>query len=72
MKNNKEFAPFLQIDMLALSLCKLPIPMMTITEKIDSYMQYTEELRIFSKSPRNIRKRIHDLISSIIELVKSN
>ena len=42
--------------MMALSLGKLPIPMLTITENVETYMEYTEELRLHKQIPLYIRK----------------
>ena len=43
--------------------------MLTITESIDTYMSYTEELRLFNKVPAFIRKRLRHLQRSIYHLV---
>ena len=48
-------------ELMSLSLGKLPIPMLTITENVDSYMAYTEELRLHRQVPQYIRRQLKDL-----------
>jgi len=49
------------LELLALSLGKLPIPMLTVTEDVNSYMSYVEELRLYKQAPRFIQKRLREL-----------
>lgn len=65
MRDNPSYSSFLRIDMLALSLGKLPIPVMTVTENVDTFLDYPEELRLFTKVPHYIRKGLRSLYRSI-------
>lgn len=70
LRDDEECKDFLRLELLAMSLGNLPIPMLTITENVDSYMHYAEELRLFNKVPPYIRKRLRNLQRSIYSLVK--
>ena len=55
--------------MLTLSLGKLPIPFMTITENVETYLEYPEELRLFTQVPHYIRKALRSLYRSVYQLI---
>jgi hypothetical protein len=67
MRDNAEFKSFLRLELLGLSLSRLPVPMMTITEGVGSYMEFHEELRLFNTVPPLVRKRMRQLQRDIIE-----
>jgi uncharacterized protein YpmS len=52
----ESFEKFIRLEILALSLGKLPIPMLTITDNVETYMEYPEDLRLNNKIPQYIKK----------------
>jgi hypothetical protein len=66
MRNNHDNESFLRFELLALSLGKLPIPLITITEDVESYMSYAEEQRLYNKMPHHIKKRLRIIQRSVI------
>ena len=41
---NESFSKFIRIEVLTLSLGKLPVPVITITDNVQTYFDYAEEL----------------------------
>lgn len=72
LRDDERYESFLRVEMLGLSLGRLPIPMMTITEDVETYIKYSEELQLFNKMPPFIRKRLRILQRSIFQLVKQS
>lgn len=68
MQKRREYQPFFRVEMLAMTLGRLPIPFVTITENINTYLEYTEELRIYNDLPTHLRKAIKSLYRSIYQL----
>lgn len=64
MRENEAYSSFLRLELLALSLGKLPIPMMTVTEDVETYMEYPEELRLFHQMPPVVKKQLRQLYKS--------
>ena len=58
----------LRMEILALSLGRLQIPMMTISENVDTYMDYAEEMRLYNKMPTSIRRQLRMLYKSVYQL----
>jgi len=61
LRDSEDHKTFLKVEMLGLTLGKLPIPMITITDNVESYTDYSLELRMFNKMPQFIRRRLRKL-----------
>jgi hypothetical protein len=46
MKNDDKHKSFLKFNLLCLSLAKVPVPLLTITENVDTYLDYYEDMRL--------------------------
>ena len=69
MNEKPELSDFLRIEMLGLTLGKLPIPFLTVTENVESCLDYAEELRLFNRVPHYIRKGLRALYRSVYSLI---
>lgn len=69
MRECEDYASFLRIELMALSLGKLPVPMMTVTEDVETYLDYPEELRLFCQVPPICKKQLRALYKSAFQLV---
>ena len=61
---------FARTELLCQSLCKLPVPLITITENVQTYLSYEEELRIQNKMPGIIRRSLKQKYRSVRNLAK--
>lgn len=67
--NDSSKASFLRLEMMAQTLGKLPVPMLTITENVKTFLEYPEELRLYNKMPTSIRKQLRLLYKTVFQLV---
>jgi hypothetical protein len=48
MKDDEKHKSFLKFNLLCLSLAKVPVSLMTITENVETYLDYYEDMRLQS------------------------
>ena len=48
MKEDEKQKSFLKFNLLCLSLAKVPVSLMTITENVETYLDYYEDMRLQS------------------------
>jgi hypothetical protein len=48
MKEDEKYKSFLKFNLLCLSLAKVPVSLMTITENVETYLDYYEDMRLQS------------------------
>lgn len=46
VRDHPEFQDFVKLNILSLSNAKLPVPLLTITEKVETYLDYYDELKM--------------------------
>lgn len=46
LRDDERHKPYLKINLLCLSLAKIPVSLLTITENVDTYLDYYEDLRL--------------------------
>jgi hypothetical protein len=46
MKNDEKHKYYLKFNLLCLSLAKVPVPLLTITENVETYLDYYEDMRL--------------------------
>jgi hypothetical protein len=46
IRDQPEYQDFIKFNILSLSNSKLPVPLLTITEKVETYLDYYEELKM--------------------------
>ena len=46
LRNNPAYDPFMKMNILCYTLGKAPVPVITITENIKTYLDYYEEMRL--------------------------
>jgi hypothetical protein len=56
MRNNTELQPFMKMNILCLSLARNPLPLITITENVGTYLDYYEEIRLQTQVPGMVKK----------------
>ena len=69
LRDSPSCQSILRLDLLGLSLAKLPVPILTITEQIDSYLSYADEVRLIGKIPASIRKKWREMYRQVSQLV---
>ena len=47
----------LKVNLLCFSLGKIPVPLLTITENVSTYLDYYEELRLMNHIPNIVKKQ---------------
>ena len=72
LKENKDNSSFLRVGMLGLTLGKLPIPLLTITDNVDTYFDYAEEVRLFNELPSYIKRSMRFLYRSVYDLIRQS
>ena len=56
MRQKEEHKSILKFNLLCQSLAKNPVPLMTITDNVETYLDYYEELRILNHIPGIVKK----------------
>jgi len=46
IRKDEKNIPILKMNILCYSLAKSPVPLLTITENVDTYLDYYEEMRL--------------------------
>ena len=61
MRDNTKFTDFVKVELLAMTLSKLPVPMLTITEDVSSFPDHADELRHNQATTLRMRKQLRQL-----------
>lgn len=56
MRQKEEHKGILKFNLLCQSLARNPVPLMTITDNVETYLDYYEELRILNHIPGIVKK----------------
>jgi len=56
MKDKAEFSGIFKSNLLCRTLAGSPCPLVTITDKIDTYLDYYDEIMLSKKLPNLVRK----------------
>lgn len=70
LKNNPDYADCLRMNILCLTLARNPVPLVTITDNISTYLDFNEEMRIWTKTPSVIKKAFRLKYSNARKLAK--
>ena len=58
------------MNILCLTLARVPVPIITITENVATYLDYYEELRILQQIPSVIKKSLRTKYANAKKLAK--
>lgn len=56
LRKNPDYSSILKMNILCQSLGKTPVPLMTITENVETYLDYYEEMRLQNQVPNVVKK----------------
>lgn len=56
LRQKEELKPFLKMNILCQSLARTPVPLITITENVETHLDYYEELRLLHQIPSIVKK----------------
>ena len=56
LRKNPAYEPYMKMNIMCYSLGKNPVPLITITENISSYLDYYEEMRVMHQIPNIVKK----------------
>ena len=70
LKEAEEYKPYFKTNLLCLSLARNPVPLLTITENVDTYLDYYEELRLRDHLPSILRKAYRQKYANARRLAK--
>lgn len=57
LRQNEAHKEILKMNILCFTLSKTPVPLITITDKVDSTLEYYEEMRLMNKVPNIVKKQ---------------
>ena len=57
IRNNESYKEYMKMNILCYTLGKSPVPLITITENINTYLDYYEEMRMMYLSPNIVKKQ---------------
>lgn len=66
----EEYKSTLRMEMLCQSLAKAPLPLLTITENVETYMSYYEELRLQTQLGGIVKKQFRTKYNNVKKLAK--
>lgn len=72
LRQSPENEPFLRMNMLCQSLAKTPVPLLTITENVDTYLDYYEELRLQTHLSGIVKKSFRQKYNNTKKLAKQS
>ena len=72
MREAPENQSFLRMNMLCQSLAKTPVPLLTITEHVDTYLDYYEELRLQTLLTGIVKKSFKQKYNNTKKLAKQS
>jgi len=64
LKKEKEHEAYMKMNILCFSLGRTPVPLITITENIDTYLDYYEEMRLLNQIPGIVKKQFRQKYTS--------
>jgi hypothetical protein len=56
LREDDKYKPFMKMNILCQTLAKIPVPLITITENVATYLDYYEELRLMNQIPGIVKK----------------
>ena len=56
LRKNPAYESYMKMNIMCYSLGKNPVPLITITENISSYLDYYEEMRVMHQIPNIVKK----------------
>ena len=56
LRQNPSYEPYMKMNIMCYSLGKNPVPLITITDNISSYLDYYEEMRVMHQIPNIVKK----------------
>ena len=56
IRKEEKYSSFLKMNILCYTLGKSPVPLLTITENCETYLDYYEELRLMHSVPNIVKK----------------
>jgi hypothetical protein len=56
LRDDERYKSFLKFNILCTTLARIPAPILTVTENVETYLDYYEELRILNNFPGIIKK----------------
>lgn len=74
MESNREAAgpkAIIKKNLLCVSLGRIPCPLLTITEKVESYLDYYEELRLMHHIPNVVRRAFREKYRKLRKLART-
>jgi hypothetical protein len=72
LRESPEYEPFLRMNLLCQSLAKTPVPVLTITENVDTYLDYYEEIRLQTHLPGIVKKSFKQKYNNTKKLAKQS
>ena len=56
IRNNEAHKSYMKMNILCYTLAKSPVPLITITENVNTYLDYYEEMRLMYLIPNIVKK----------------
>jgi hypothetical protein len=56
LRDNTIFKDYLKFNLLSRTNAKIPVPLLTITERSDTYLDYYEELNLQTILPQTLKR----------------
>jgi hypothetical protein len=57
IRNNEAYNEYMKMNILCYTLGKSPVPLITITENVNTYLDYYEEMRMMYLIPNIVKKQ---------------
>jgi hypothetical protein len=70
MKNCGLHDSYLKTNIFCFSLARIPIPLLTITDNVNSYLDYYEEIRMINQIPPVVKKQMKQKLRSAVKMAK--
>ena len=70
VRDNEKYADFMKMNILGYTLGKSPVPLVTVTDNIETYMYYYEEMRLMHQIPNIVKKQFRQKFQKAKKLAR--
>ena len=69
-RDSEKCADFMKMNILCYTLGKSPVPLITVTENIETYLDYYEEMRLMHHIPNIVKKQFRQKFQKAKKLAR--